>query len=371
MRSYSLVLCLIALVDVEGRNLTALQARFRKWVDSPAGRSAASGGFLRSKVTLERYFNAKLRSRALAALNPLADFAVTPFALLSTSEFASYVNPAMEFALNDSSISDVGFSSDWTIVDDAGGAWGIEVHDDRSKDPVVAPTKVLGKPARRADVDYVIDHSQGKCLTAPRNQGRCGDCWAFAATSAIEGAYCIATNNSITLSEQQMTNCNTKSKGCGGGVVSQAINFARGGLCKLSDVPFTLGTKGIATNCTACDLVNLGIAAVGKVTPTVEAFKTALAKSPIAVSLSAGNPIWQFYTGGIVTRGVAPTARIDHAVSIVGYGFSKGALVWKIRNSWGTGWGDGGYLHLAATTSANYTDGLFHVLSQGYVPIFR
>lgn len=71
----------------------------------------------------------------------------------------------------------------------------------------------LSEENLQAEVDW-----RGKGAVNPvKNQGMCGSCWAFSATASIEGFYQIKTGELLSLSEQQMVDCDTQCYGCDGG----------------------------------------------------------------------------------------------------------------------------------------------------------
>ena len=65
---------------------------------------------------------------------------------------------------------------------------------------------------------------------------------------------------------------------------------------------------------------------------------------PVSISVDAGGQGWSYYAGGVYTD--ACGFDVDHAVQLVGYGEDSGNLYWLVRNSWGSGWGEGGYIRL-------------------------
>jgi C1A family cysteine protease len=52
---------------------------------------------------------------------------------------------------------------------------------------------------------------------------------------------------------------------------------------------------------------------------------------------------WQHYKGGILTTCASGGG---HCFQIVGYGEDKGVSYWKVRNSWGTGFGENGFIRI-------------------------
>lgn len=81
----------------------------------------------------------------------------------------------------------------------------------------------------------------------------------------------------------------------------------------------------------------------------VTANEASLAKASAerVVSVAVDASYWSSYGGGIYS-GSCSSTRLNHAVTLVGYGTESGQDFWKIKNSWGN-WGDKGYIKLKKT----------------------
>ena len=84
------------------------------------------------------------------------------------------------------------------------------------------------------------------------------------------------------------------------------------------------------------------------VTPnSVADLQSAIAMQPVSVSIEADKLCFQLYKSGVMNNTNCGTT-LDHAVLAVGYGNESGQDYWLVKNSWGTSWGEAGYIKLAA-----------------------
>jgi C1A family cysteine protease len=200
-----------------------------------------------------------------------------------------------------------------------------------------------------------VDWTTKGAVTAVKNQASCGSCWAFSTTGGLEGAYFLANNKLVSFSEQELVSCDPVDQGCNGGLMDNAFNFIKknGGLCTESDYPYTSGTGSVASCKKSCTSVEgstvtaiTDVSPVPQVTPaTVAQMEAAVAKQPVSIAIEADQSAFQFYSSGIMSGSCG--TQLDHGVLAVGYGTDGGSDYWKIKNSWGAGWGDDGYIRIA------------------------
>jgi C1A family cysteine protease len=198
-----------------------------------------------------------------------------------------------------------------------------------------------------------IDWRSKNAVTSVKDQGQCGSCWTFSATGAIEGAWAISKGQLVDFSEQELVDCATGisygSHGCSGGQMQGAFKFViEHGQCSLASYPYT-AKDGTCKSCSAV----AHISSCSDVKPNDQvSLKAAVSQQPVAVAISADTMIFQSYSSGVITSANCYTS-LNHGVLAVGYGTENGQDYWLVKNSWGTSWGNNGYVKIAKSSSTN------------------
>jgi len=190
-----------------------------------------------------------------------------------------------------------------------------------------------------------VDWTKQGVVTPVKNQGQCGSCWSFSATGSMEGSYAIASGNLTSFSEQELVDCSTPygNMGCNGGLMDEAFRFAiDNGMCTEDEEPY----EARDDKCVQCEAKARFTDCVDVTTENEAHLMQAVAKRPVSVAIEADNQVFMFYKGGIIAS-EACGENLDHGVLVVGYGEENGQKYWLVKNSWGTGWGENGYVRIA------------------------
>ena len=190
----------------------------------------------------------------------------------------------------------------------------------------------------------------GGC-TPIKDQGPCGSCWAFATVGPLECNILIKDGVEVDLSEQWLVSCNTNGWGCGGGWWAHQYHEWRPDPCGHHGAVLEEYFPYIAMDY-PCDcpyphdywIDNWAYFGSGS-TPAVSDIKQAIMDyGPVSAAVFADGAFLA-YTGGIFT---GPSYDdVNHGVVLVGWDDSQGTDgVWFLRNSWGPGWGEDGYMRI-------------------------
>jgi len=198
------------------------------------------------------------------------------------------------------------------------------------------------------DVDWC---AKGACSPI-KDQGQCGSCWAFSATEVFESAIFLSKGALPgALGPQQIVDCDSSDNACQGGIPSSALSYlaTAGGQEDENDYPYTSGQSGQAGSCSfdksKADPSTGTIQGSSSVSSGDEGDLTKFIQTQGPPSVAVDASSWNSYQGGVLTD---CGTNLDHAVQATGLGNQGGQNVIIVRNSWGTGWGENGFIFLLA-----------------------
>jgi C1A family cysteine protease len=230
------------------------------------------------------------------------------------------------------------------------------------------------------------------------DQGQCGSCWDFSLTETLRGTLMAQGNDPGRLSFNYLLNCATMMQGCDGGDFQAADLFVapKGAPAYGSDGDYIQANgkceqaPAVASAKSYKLLGSDGGANPGSPTPSFKdiAYVVGVLHQPVSVDVAADDN-WEKYSWGIYNScSSEDPGSINHMVVIEGYdcedsldasgnckfdqngNLPKGTGIWIVKNSWGSGWGWDGYIHMRATDAfgkpcnAIATDALYYDVSQ-------
>lgn len=201
------------------------------------------------------------------------------------------------------------------------------------------------------EIPKQVDWRTKGAVTPVKDQGHCGSCWSFSATGALEGQHFRKTGVLVSLSEQNLIDCSGKynNNGCNGGLMDNAFQYIKdnGGIDTEKAYPYDALDESCRYTPDASGATDKGFVDI----PSGDELKLKQALAtigPVSVAIDASHQSFQFYSEGVYVEPECSAENLDHGVLAVGYGTDeKGQDYWLVKNSWGTTWGDKGYVKMA------------------------
>jgi len=170
-------------------------------------------------------------------------------------------------------------------------------------------------------LDDEVDWVSRGAVTPVKNQKMCGSCWAFSTTGSVEGAYFVASGQLLSLSEEELVQCDRKDHGCNGGLPDYGFNYINNsGISAEAEYPYTSGGGQTGRCATQRRQPVVKISGFVDVPHGHEdALKAAVSTQPVSVGIEADKRVFQSYQGGVFDKSTCGK-HLDHAVLVVGYG---------------------------------------------------
>jgi len=217
------------------------------------------------------------------------------------------------------------------------------------------------------NVPSEIDWVEKGAVTSVKDQQQCGSCWAFSTTGSVEGVYFLSTGKLLSFSEQQLVDCSSSygNEGCDGGLMDDGLTYIKDkGICLEKDYSYT-ASDGKCKKCKTQTKIDSFV----DVQPNNEtALLQAVSLQPVSVAIEADTSVFQFYSSGVMDSESCGT-QLDHGVLVVGYGTKDGKDYWKVKNSWGSSWGDSGYIMIGR--NANAKEGICGIAMEPSYPVIH
>ena len=182
----------------------------------------------------------------------------------------------------------------------------------------------------------------GYCGTVV-NQATCGAAWAVTTVGLMESAILKTTGIWVYLSEQHLISCNPYGWGCSGGSFANDLMVSPGAALETC-FPYVGMDVPCVTSCpTPYQAQSWGYVNGANNIPSVEEIKQAIYDYGAVQCGIYVDSFFMAYTSGVFDRCVNKKGvQVNHTVLLCGWDDAKGA--WFMKNSWGTGWGENGFM---------------------------